>query len=116
MNNRYAIYGGTFDPFHRAHYEMAYAAVKELGLQELIFMPAYVSPFKQGKDVSEGNIRADMISRILHYNEAFRLSRYEITLEKPSYTIETLGHWKNILDGKLYFLLGIDSLVELDTW
>ena len=42
---KYAIYGGSFDPIHIGHVALADAAVRELGLYKLIFMPAYVSPF-----------------------------------------------------------------------
>jgi nicotinate-nucleotide adenylyltransferase len=44
------------------------------------------------------------------------LSHYEISRDGPSYTIETLRHWDSILDGTLYFVLGFDSVVQLDTW
>jgi nicotinate-nucleotide adenylyltransferase len=57
-----------------------------------------------------------MIESILGYNKAFCLSRYEIGKEGPSYTYDTVMHWKQILDGKLSFILGFDSVIEIDTW
>ena len=113
---KYAIYGGTFDPVHNGHVSLAEHAVNECGIDKLIFMPAYVSPFKQDKKVSSGADRAAMIEKVLKVNQAFSLSRYELDHEGPSYTIETLEHWSRILDGELSFILGFDSMIQIDTW
>lgn len=112
----YAIYGGSFDPIHIGHIALAEHAVAECGLDKLIFMPAYVSPFKQGSHVSPGTDRAAMIESVLDRNPAFCLSRYELSKEGPSYTYETLMHWKSMLGGKISFILGFDSVIEIDTW
>ena len=49
---RYGIYGGSFDPIHIGHVALAESAVRECGLDKLIFMPAYISPFKQDRQVT----------------------------------------------------------------
>lgn len=113
---KYCIYGGSFDPIHIGHVTLADNAVRECGLDKLIFMPAYISPFKQDTHVTDGHDRCGMIETVLHRNSAFCLSTYELNKEGPSYTIETLRHWDGMLDGKLYFLLGFDSAVQVDTW
>lgn len=113
---KYAIYGGSFDPVHTGHVALADAAVRECGLDRLIFMPARISPFKQKRKITDGKDRCGMIETVLGANRAFCLSRYELTKEGPSYTIETLRHWKSLLDGELYFVLGFDSVIQLDTW
>jgi nicotinate-nucleotide adenylyltransferase len=115
-SRHYAIYGGSFDPIHKGHIALADHAVRECGIDKLIFMPAYVSPFKQNRRTAPGKDRAAMIESILGYNKAFCLSRYEIGKEGPSYTYDTVMHWKQILDGKLSFILGFDSVIEIDTW
>ena len=113
---RYAIYGGSFDPIHIGHVALADHAVKECGIDKIIFMPAYISPFKQGRNITPGHDRAAMIESILHYNSAFALSRYELGKEGPSYSYVTLTHWRNLLGGQVFFILGLDSVVEVDTW
>ena len=112
----YALYGGTFDPIHMAHIKLADNAVNLLGLEELIFMPAYINPFKQGSTVSSAEDRCAMIEAALSYNPAFSLSDYECTKEGPSYTYETLQYLDGKYEGKLMFVLGMDSLVQVDSW
>ena len=113
---KYGIYGGSFDPIHIGHVALADSAVRECGLDKLIFMPAYISPFKQDRKVTDGIDRCRMIETILDVNSAFCLSRYELNKKGPSYTVETLRHWRNMLDGELCFILGFDSAVQVDTW
>lgn len=113
---RYAIYGGSFDPIHVGHIALAEAAVRECSIDSLIFMPAFISPFKQDRKVTPGSDRLAMIESILHYNEAFTVSDYELTKGGTSYTVETLRHFRSILGGELCFVLGFDSMVQLDTW
>lgn len=115
-NKKYAIYGGSFDPVHIGHVTMADHAVRECGLDKLIFMPAYISPFKLDKKITSGKDRCGMIEAVLPYNKAFRLSRYEVNKEGPSYTVETLRHWRSMLNGELSFVLGFDSVVQIEKW
>lgn len=116
MKRRYAIYGGSFDPIHSGHIALAESAVNECALDKLIFMPAYTSPFKQDRHVTDGRDRCGMIEAVLRLNRAFCLSRYEVTKEGPSYTVETLRYWSRLLGGELSFVLGFDSVVQLDKW
>ena len=113
---KYGIYGGSFDPIHIGHVALADSAVRECGLDKLIFMPAYISPFKQDRHVTDGKDRCGMIDTVLATNSAFCLSRYELNKGGPSYTIETLRHWDKLLEGELHFVCGFDSAVQMDTW
>lgn len=113
---KYAIYGGTFDPIHIAHVKLADFAVKEMGINELYFMPAYISPFKKNEDIANERDRLNMIRTVLDYNPAFRVSDFEIEKKGVSYTIETLEYWREKFDGELYFIAGFDSLVTMDRW
>lgn len=113
---RYAIYGGSFDPVHIGHVSLADCAVSQCGLDELIFMPAYISPFKQDRKVTDGSDRIAMIRTVLDHDPAFSVSDYEIKKGGPSYTVETLRHFRETAGGRLHFVCGFDSLVQLDTW
>lgn len=114
---KYAIYGGTFDPIHVGHIALAKAAVDELSLDKLIFMPAYISPFKMDSKASDGKDRCAMIETVLPIDKAFCLSEYELKKGgEASYTIETLKHFDRETDAKLYFVLGFDAIVNIDKW
>jgi nicotinate-nucleotide adenylyltransferase len=95
---------------------VARSAKKECGIDKLIFMPAYISPFKLDKKVTRGTDRLSMIRLSIKNEDGFAASSYEISKARPSYTIETLRHWSRILDGTLSFVLGFDSAVQVDTW
>lgn len=113
---KYAIYGGTFDPIHIGHITMAECAVSELALDRLIFVPAYISPFKQDVKVLNSTDRLNMIKSCLHYNSAFEVSSYETDKEITSYTINTLEHFNKTIDGVMYFLVGADSVMTMESW
>jgi nicotinate-nucleotide adenylyltransferase len=114
---KFAIYGGSFDPIHVGHVALADAAVREIGLDKLIFMPAFISPFKMKATASAGKVRCDMIKAVLPLNDAFCLSEYELNKGgEASYTIETLRYFDSLTDDILYFVLGFDSILFLDKW
>lgn len=116
MKTKVALFGGTFDPIHLGHLNLALTARRECNLDKLIFLPNYISPFKQDTKVTPGDMRCDMVARILHYDEAFCVSRYEIEREQPSYTYDTLAHFREVCGEKPAFIIGWDSLLTIDTW
>lgn len=113
---RYAIFGGSFDPVHIGHLRLAMAAVEEMEIDTLFLMPNYISPFKQDSKVTATEDRVAMAELLLPYSDAFVVSTYEVDRSGPSYTSETLSHFREMLDGELYFILGFDSVLTLDTW
>ena len=66
-NYRYGIFGGSFDPIHIGHLRLALAAADELNLDKLILMPNYISPFKQGEDVTSAYDRIEMATTYESY-------------------------------------------------
>ena len=122
MNNcdnntfKYAIFGGSFDPIHIGHLKLAKAAAEECGLDKLYLMANYISPFKLDREVTATEDRVAMVKASLGFCEAFDVSTYEVNREKPSYTIETLEYFDENYEGKLYFVLGFDSVLDLEKW
>ncbi len=115
---RIGVFGGSFDPIHYGHLILA-AQVKELsGLDKVIFMPAYVSPFKVDAPPASGPARLKMIELALNGLEGFEVSDLEINKEGPSYTFDTLDELRRKMgdDVKLVFLLGSDNLKSLLKW
>lgn len=111
------IFGGTFDPIHNGHLYIAYEAKKQLGLDKIIFVPSGTPPHKNVTNVTEADIRFKMVSMAISHYEYFDIDDYEIKKEGRSYTCETLKHYKDTYDDtKLYFIVGADSLINIDTW
>lgn len=113
---RIGIFGGTFDPVHEGHINLASAAAEGADLDQVVFVPNYISPFKQNTKVTPGEMRCEMIRRILHRNPAFSLSDHEIRLNRSCYTWDTLSYFSEKYSCNLYFILGLDSLMTLDSW
>lgn len=116
MNNRVALFGGTFDPIHNGHLNLALTASRECELDKLIFLPNYISPFKLDSNVTPGEMRCEMVSRILHYHPSFDVSTYEIENEGASYTYDTLDHFDDVYGQDVAFIIGFDSVLNIDTW
>lgn len=115
--NKTALFGGTFDPIHRGHINLATEAVRECELNQLIFLPNYISPFKRDSNVTPGEMRAEMIRRILPLNSAFSISEYELERQEPSYSYDTLRYFRERMpDAEISFIIGFDSVLTIEKW
>lgn len=111
------ILGGTFDPFHNGHMNIAYESIYKLKLDEIIFMPAGNPPHKTDKLITPPEIRYDMIKRAILGEEKFKVSHYEIDKKGYSYTYKTLEYIKSVeKDTELFFITGADCLMYVDKW
>ncbi len=114
---RLGVFGGTFDPIHFGHLRIAEEARERLALDRVLFIPAQVSPFKTGEQVSSGAHRAEMIRIATQGNPGFALSTFEIERPGPSFTVETLRHLRaEDPAAELFFLTGTDALAGLPRW
>jgi len=114
---RLGVFGGTFDPIHFGHLRMAEEARERLALDRVLFIPAFISPFKTGEPVTPGLQRAEMLRIALQGNPGFALSTVEIERPGPSYSVETLrGLRAEFPKAELFFLTGTDALEGLPKW
>jgi cytidyltransferase-like protein len=81
------VFGGTFDPPHIGHLILAEAARSELGLSDVVFMPAAQPPHKLGRQVTETVHRVEMVRRATATHGRFSLSTFDAEREGPSYTV-----------------------------
>jgi nicotinate-nucleotide adenylyltransferase len=119
---RLGLFGGTFDPVHFGHLLLAECAREQCRLDEVRFLPAAVPPHKQQRELTPGAARAEMLELAIAGHERFSVSRHEIDRGGVSYTVETLAHFHQAHfhqkdpDGRLFFLLGADMLLDLPRW
>ncbi|MBI3291617.1 MAG: nicotinate (nicotinamide) nucleotide adenylyltransferase [Elusimicrobia bacterium] len=113
---RIALFGGTFNPIHYGHLALAEAARVERRLARVIFIPAGAPPHKT-RDLASAVHRLAMVRLAIRGNPAFSVSDWEMRQARPSYTHETIQYFQQRFPGNtLYFLIGSDTLREIDTW
>jgi nicotinate-nucleotide adenylyltransferase len=109
--------GGTFDPIHYGHMVAAETARIEHELDHVLFIPTGIPPHKDGRKVTDANLRFAMVEMSIKSNNNFKVSRMEIEREGRTYTIDTLRILRELFpEQELYFITGTDALKELLTW
>ncbi|MDR2018335.1 MAG: nicotinate-nucleotide adenylyltransferase [Syntrophobacterales bacterium] len=109
------IFGGTFDPVHIGHMRAAEEIRESFGIEKVFFVPAYIPPHKRGRRVSDVDHRMEMLRIAVRNNPFLRLSELEIRRGGISYSIDTLETFEKRY-GELYFIMGLDAFLEIDTW
>lgn len=113
--NKICLFGGTFNPIHKGHINMARTAAHIYGFNKIILMPTGNSYLK--KNVLASDIRYQLVRLMIDGDDLFELSLYEAESTEPSYTYKTLQHYKKIMpETKIYYLIGEDSLRYIDKW
>ena len=111
------IFGGTFNPIHNTHVEMAKAALKEGGLDEVWVMPAKVPPHKLGMKIVADSYRFEMVKLALAREKTLLPSDYELVRDRVSYTSDTLISLKeDFPDDEFTLIIGGDSVLYLEDW
>lgn len=111
------LFGGTFDPIHRGHVEPVKAARRALGLDRVVYLPTALPPHKPKREFAPAHARYAMVELALLGEEGLFADPYELTLDRPAYTVETLERFQREQpDTELFLLLGADSYLELPTW
>ncbi len=110
------IYGGTFDPIHHGHLILGRQACEQLGLDQLIFVPAALSPFKKAARAS-GDARLSMLQVAIEGQDGFTVDDCELKRPPPSYSIDTvLQIREREPKSELFWLIGADNVTGLDKW
>lgn len=121
------ILGGTFDPIHIGHLNIAQRALVEAHLDGVLFVPAFVSPFKTPGDATaleEGAARLharqrlEMCKLATHHNPLFDVCSYEVDHASISYTVDTLAALHEYFGCSVRFvlILGSDAAAQLSAW
>lgn len=115
---RIGIIGGTFDPPHFGHLVPVESAVKEVELDVVHYMPAYIPPHKASNQLTNPYHRTAMLALAIQHYPKYRVFPYELEKGKVSFTVSTIGEIKRQLapEDLLYFIIGTDSFLEIDTW
>jgi nicotinate-nucleotide adenylyltransferase len=110
------IFGGTFDPIHYGHLILARDAVEQLQLDELLFIPAAISPHKLEKSPAPADVRVEMIRAAIEGEPRFCLDTLELERPAPSYTVDTIEALRAREPARFVYLIGEDNVARLSTW
>lgn len=110
------LLGGSFDPVHMGHVQMAKSAADQLGLDEVWFVPTSQTPLKS-RLLTDARHRVEMLKTILEIDPRFRLCEEELNRPGPSYTIDTLrALTEKHQDTEFFYVIGEDQARHLDEW
>lgn len=118
QRKRIAIYGGTFDPVHSGHLEIARRVLPLFAIDEFLFVPARVAPHKLDRDVSSALHRHAMLVLATRAEPRLCISTFELDGPERQYTVDTLFHFRSRFGeaADLFFVMGADSWAEITTW
>lgn len=115
---RVGLLGGTFNPVHWGHLRAAEEIREMFELKQVIFIPTNISPHKESKEIVAAEHRLKMLGLAVNDNPYFFTSDVELKRPGKSYSIETIGHFKQTFGKELtlFFILGIDAFLEINSW
>ena len=121
---RVGLYGGSFNPVHYGHVNVAKRAVAELSLDRLIVLPANVSPFKTEKGDPVFPDRLAMVRNAFSGLDKTVVDERELRRGGVSYAIDTVKEIRAELSAsassasslELFFIIGEDSVEGLPRW
>jgi nicotinate-nucleotide adenylyltransferase len=115
---RVALYGGTFDPVHLGHLDVARRVSELFEIEKVIFVPAQLAPHKLGKTVSAPLHRYAMLVLATQNDPRLVVSTFELEAPDRRYTVDTIAHFQKTLaeSTDLFFIMGADSWSEISTW
>lgn len=115
--SRVGIMGGTFDPIHLAHLEMARCAREQMALDKILFMPSKIPPHKRNRQILSESLRGEMVRLAIEGEKGFYYSDFELKREEVTYTAKTLRLLKEQYpEDEFYFIMGGDSLFQFENW
>lgn len=109
--------GGTFDPFHRGHLDPILAARERLQWDRIIYIPAFLQPFKLDRHSASSHHRFAMVVLATEGLDGLIVSPRELERGAISYSVDTLEALRaENSDATLDWIIGDDNLADLPKW
>ena len=121
MKQREVLYFGSFNPVHRGHIALAEWIIEQGLGDEVVLIVSPQNPHKQSDELAPEFSRYEMCQlacEASRYPDRIKVSAVELTLERPSYTINTLRFLSEQFGSQMEFsvLIGADNLASFDRW
>jgi len=117
--DRVGLLGGTFDPVHLGHLAIARAALNQLKLDHLFFVPAAQAPLRYEAPSASAADRLDLLQRAVTEAADPRLGVLDIEISAGgvNYTVDTVRKLHTAWpQAEFFWLLGADQFAQLDRW
>lgn len=116
-SRKIAFFGGTFDPVHCGHHNIAKTLVGLFGLDRFFFLPAFHAPHKPNSKPTSGYHRFTMLSLATADDSKISVSTLELDHAESRYSFDTLSELKTIYpNDRIFFVMGADSWMDIRTW
>ncbi|MCH3986849.1 MAG: nicotinate-nucleotide adenylyltransferase [Lachnospiraceae bacterium] len=112
---RLGVLGGSFNPIHFGHLEMAQAAHEQYCIPEILLCPTSDTYYKSASELLPADIRCEMVSKAIGPFPYMKLSTIDVDRGGYTYTCDTIRDLLPFAD-ELYFIVGADSLAYMETW
>jgi nicotinate-nucleotide adenylyltransferase len=115
---RIGLFGGTFNPIHNGHLWAAAEVKNRFHLDQIYLIPAAVPPHKTSDMVTSADDRLQMINLAIADISGITVADIELRRPGPSYTIDTVQHFKQTLKkgSRIFLMLGLDAFLEIHAW
>ncbi len=114
---KHGVMGGTFDPVHSGHIELAEHAQQGLGLSDVLWITAGAPWRKSSRKLTAAHHRLAMVELAIEAQPSWRASTVEIDRSGPTYTVDTLEELQARHEGDDFTLIvGQDALEDLPNW
>lgn len=114
---RIGVYGGTFNPIHQGHLQLALEYARRLSLDKVLLIPANIPPHKRAVQLLSGEERLELCRLACEGLPELEVSPMEISRGGSSYTVDTLRQLSQAQpDAQLYLIVGSDMFLTLERW
>ncbi len=113
MTASVGLYGGSFDPPHLGHLELARAGMRHFGLGRLLVVVAGEAPHKAVE--TDAETRFGLAQAAFAKIPNVEVSRHELERDGPSYTVDT-ARWAESRFGDAVFVVGADEFADFLSW
>ncbi|MEI7718352.1 MAG: nicotinate (nicotinamide) nucleotide adenylyltransferase [archaeon] len=109
-----ALFGGSFNPIHNGHLQIANKLVEKKVVDQVWLLPCGNHAFN--KQLESGKNRMDMICLAIKNNPSVKVVGVELNETKKSFSSETISWFKKEFNHDFFWVIGADNLKDLDKW
>jgi nicotinate-nucleotide adenylyltransferase len=117
LKKKIGVFGGSFDPVHFGHLNLAISLMELCALDEVLFVPASFSPFKEhAPPTASAQQRMEMLKLAIDPIKNFRILDWEMHGKGPAFTIDTVRKLSADPSMQLHLILGEDQIASFQHW